>query len=248
MKKSILHESVKLGLGVEVSAIEDIRSRRNYRKLLLHKYGASILMIFFILLFTRLSFAENDGFNAIQMRAEKGDALAQEVLGLRYAAGDGVPVDKEKAFKWLSKAAAQGRPKSEYVLGRFYGSGDGVPVDRQKAVEWISKAAAQHDADASKWMDQYHQQEGQAEIDAPFKAVNDYFGCAEGWANKFMSSDATPEAIADGAIGKCTESRSQAVMLLMTAGLQRADEAMQQKEIELRRHIIGMVLEERIKK
>jgi TPR repeat protein len=41
--------------------------------------------------------------------AEQGDARAQETLGIRYAAGTGVPVDNVLAYMWLNLAAAQGR-------------------------------------------------------------------------------------------------------------------------------------------
>ena len=44
----------------------------------------------------------------IKKAAERGNAKAQNNLGLMYAQGEGVPEDDAKAYAWLSIAAAQG--------------------------------------------------------------------------------------------------------------------------------------------
>ena len=41
-------------------------------------------------------------------KAEQGDAEAQNVLGLMYSLGLGVPPDKHEAVKWYRRAAEQG--------------------------------------------------------------------------------------------------------------------------------------------
>ena len=41
-------------------------------------------------------------------RAEQGDALSQNNLGVMYDQGKGVPKDSQLAVKWYRKAAEQG--------------------------------------------------------------------------------------------------------------------------------------------
>src|SRR5271163_2241490 len=45
---------------------------------------------------------------SLHVRAENGNAIAQYNLGLAYAYGRGVPVDRTEAFVWLSLAVQQG--------------------------------------------------------------------------------------------------------------------------------------------
>src|SRR5580692_9857155 len=45
---------------------------------------------------------------SLHARAENGNAIAQYNLGLAYAYGRGVPVDRVEAFVWLSLAVEQG--------------------------------------------------------------------------------------------------------------------------------------------
>ena len=45
---------------------------------------------------------------SLHVKAENGNAVAQYNLGLAYATGRGIPVDREQAFVWLSLAAERG--------------------------------------------------------------------------------------------------------------------------------------------
>ena len=49
----------------------------------------------------------------IRVRAEAGDAEAQNRLITIYFLGEGVPRDKAEALKWHSKAAEQGKASSD---------------------------------------------------------------------------------------------------------------------------------------
>ena len=80
--------------------------------------------------------------------ANKGDAIAQNNLGLMYLQGQGVAKDDKTAFEWLSKAAKQNQSDAQNALGVIYEKGYGVPVDTTKAFEWYSKAAEQGDSTA----------------------------------------------------------------------------------------------------
>ncbi len=76
-------------------------------------------------------------------KAEKGDAVAQFLLGYNYVSGQGVPKDDAEAVKWFRKAADQGDAGAQDSLGRLYGNGQGVPKDETEAVKWFRKAAEQ---------------------------------------------------------------------------------------------------------
>ena len=65
--------------------------------------------------------------------AEAGDMKAQSRLAYFYIEGDGVPQDYEKAFYWVTKAAAQGCIYSEYNLGYLHWSGKGTLKDYEKS-------------------------------------------------------------------------------------------------------------------
>lgn len=73
--------------------------------------------------------------------AQRGDAYAQNELGLIYLKGVGVEKDYSKAFEMFSKAAAQGRNNAEQNLAAMYFNGWGVRQDNAKALEFLHKAA-----------------------------------------------------------------------------------------------------------
>jgi len=82
---------------------------------------------------------------AVRERANRGDAVAQFNLGLRYVKGHGVPQDYATARGWFEKAAAQGDRLAQSYLGFLYQTGRGVPQDYTQARQWYEKAAAQGD-------------------------------------------------------------------------------------------------------
>lgn len=73
--------------------------------------------------------------------AEQGNAIEWVDAGIRYAAGDGVPVDYKKALYLYQKAADKGVPEAQYNVGMMYFTGQGVPQDYQQAYGWFIKAA-----------------------------------------------------------------------------------------------------------
>ena len=84
----------------------------------------------------------------IKKKAEAGDAVAQNFLGVMYAKGAGTPKDNAEAVKWYRKAAEQGDAEAQYILGGMYAKGLGVPEDNAEAAKWYRKAADQGDAKA----------------------------------------------------------------------------------------------------
>ena len=75
--------------------------------------------------------------------ANQGDLKAQNLVGLIYDEGLGVPVDHLEAMKWFRKSANQGYDKAQCNLGRMYFNGRGVSRDYNEAAKWYNKAAEQ---------------------------------------------------------------------------------------------------------
>jgi S1-C subfamily serine protease len=76
-------------------------------------------------------------------KAEKGDAIAQQNLGVYYALGQGVTKDNVEAVRWYRKAAEQGLAEAQLDIGRCFSSGQGVTKDEIEAEKWYRKAANQ---------------------------------------------------------------------------------------------------------
>ena len=76
--------------------------------------------------------------------ADRGNALAQNYLGMMYSKGQGVPQDYAAAMTWYRKAAEQGSARAKNNLGIMYSLGQGVPQDYAAAMTWYRKAADQN--------------------------------------------------------------------------------------------------------
>ncbi|MCT7461342.1 sel1 repeat family protein [Aliarcobacter cryaerophilus] len=77
--------------------------------------------------------------------AKKGDAKAQNGLGVMYQNGLGVDKNYKKAFEWYEKAANQGDPIAQNNLGFMYENGYGVEQDYKRSRQWYEKAAEKGD-------------------------------------------------------------------------------------------------------
>ncbi len=75
--------------------------------------------------------------------AEKGDADAQNHLGLSYEHGYGVATDIALAIKWFRKAVDQGYSYAQNNLGVCYENGEGVTKDIYEAARLYRLAADQ---------------------------------------------------------------------------------------------------------
>lgn len=92
---------------------------------------------------------ETASFDQLRQMADRGDATAQNALGLRYATGDGVPLSESDAVRWFTRAAEQGNVAAQSKLGSIYFSGRGVPQDSTRAYFWMVVARLSGD-EASK--------------------------------------------------------------------------------------------------
>ena len=54
-----------------------------------------------------------------KVKAEAGDANAQNLLGVMYDVGFGVQEDDKEAVKWYRKAAAQGNKQAQKELNNL---------------------------------------------------------------------------------------------------------------------------------
>ena len=111
------------------------------------------------LLLGRAAVAQDQGFAAYEAgrfeealrlllpHAESDHARAQYVVGLMYAAGQGIEQSFYEAAKMYRKAAHQGHAGAQVNLGSLYEHcyGNG-PCNTEAAADWYRKAAAQGDA------------------------------------------------------------------------------------------------------
>jgi TPR repeat protein len=93
---------------------------------------------------------------ALNAKAEKGDADAQDGLGLLYANGQGIPQDYAEALKWFRKAAEQGNAQAQSTIGYLYANGQGVEQDYTEAAKWYRQAAEQGDAAAQLHLGEFY--------------------------------------------------------------------------------------------
>ena len=73
--------------------------------------------------------------------AEKGNPIAQFVLGTRYEQGECVDQDFPQAARWYRKAADQGDRDAQYRLGLMYLHGKGLEKDPLSACMWMEIAS-----------------------------------------------------------------------------------------------------------
>jgi TPR repeat protein len=76
-------------------------------------------------------------------RAEAGEVLAQNELGIRYRDGEDVDQDFPAAIAWFQKAAEQGETSAMLSLAVMYAAGQGVTQDYGPAFKWYRLAAEQ---------------------------------------------------------------------------------------------------------
>jgi TPR repeat protein len=85
---------------------------------------------------------------ALHDQAKQGFALAQFELGVCYANGDGVKVDKTEGAQLYGQATEQGHGQAQYNLASCYANGQGVKLDKAKAAQLWGQAAEQGHAGA----------------------------------------------------------------------------------------------------
>lgn len=76
----------------------------------------------------------------IRLKAYKGDAEAQFLMGMYYLKGEGVDSNPEIGVHWLRLSAMQDFRPAQRQLAECYSQGIGVDINEQAAEYWYQKA------------------------------------------------------------------------------------------------------------
>lgn len=79
----------------------------------------------------------------LEIAANAGDAMGQQILGTALAAGYGVPADPQAGLLWFQQSAEQGYASARYSLGMAHLWGEGTEVDPALAAQYFELAASQ---------------------------------------------------------------------------------------------------------
>lgn len=82
-------------------------------------------------------------FDQLMQLAPEEDIYVLNFVGSAYFWGDGVAVDREKAFGYYLTSAKKGNPETQYKIGNCYETGQGTAQNMQEALSWYRKSAAQ---------------------------------------------------------------------------------------------------------
>ena len=102
-------------------------------------HGASADVDAGIAAYKRRDFAT--AFAEFSATAKRDDPLSQNLLGIMYAEGLGVPRNDKLAVDWFFKAQTLGSFEATANLGRMYASGRGVPQSNSEALKHYREAA-----------------------------------------------------------------------------------------------------------
>lgn len=76
----------------------------------------------------------------------RDNAKAQYMLGLMYFHGQGVEIDRKKAYYWFTQAAGPAAPQANRILGIYAENGIIGPIDLKLALEKYEEAARCNDS------------------------------------------------------------------------------------------------------
>lgn len=82
-----------------------------------------------------------EAFREASTSAQAGNADGENVLGLCYCRGAGVPKDQSTGFKWYYAAAQQNQPEAATCVGISYSQGLDTPRDFALAAKWFRVGA-----------------------------------------------------------------------------------------------------------
>lgn len=117
----------------------------------------------------------------LEPAARAGNADAEELIGIMYAMGLGVPKDDERAFEWYLRSAMKGHAGAQSGVGWYYEIGRGVGLDLTRAYMWYTLSAIGGDPDAAISLEEVVKKMTKAEIDKALVLVSDY----KGWMYPF---------------------------------------------------------------
>ncbi len=83
----------------------------------------------------------------MQVLADKGQVNAKLEMAVRYATGNGVEKDEQKALT-IAKEMSPHNAQATYLVGASYATGMGVQKDDAEAMRWFERAARKSNANA----------------------------------------------------------------------------------------------------
>jgi len=84
-------------------------------------------------------------FQILKPLAEKGNADAQNLMGVMYILGLGTKKDPKTSFELFKASALQGHAVAQRNFGRMYFKGIGVAIDIDEGIRWYHLSAEQGD-------------------------------------------------------------------------------------------------------
>ena len=107
--------------------------------------------------------------------AQSGNAEAEELVGVMYAMGLGVPRDDRRAFEWYLRSAMKGHPGAQSGVGWYYEVGRGLPApDLVRAYAWYVLSAIGGDVDAEVSQEEVIKKMTPDQIRAAQDLIHDY--------------------------------------------------------------------------
>ena len=112
---------------------------------------------------------------ALWPAARSGNADAEELIGVMYAMGLGVPRDDVRAFEWYLRSSMKGHPGAQSGVGWYYEVGRGMPTpDLVRAYMWYTLSAIGGDPDAAISLEEVVKKMTAEEIEKAHTLVDDY--------------------------------------------------------------------------
>ena len=107
--------------------------------------------------------------------ARSGNADAEELIGVMYAMGLGVPQDDQRAFEWYLRSSMKGHPGAQSGVGWYYEVGRGIEKpDLVRAYMWYVLSAIGGDPDAAISQEEVVKKMTPAQIQKAHILIDDY--------------------------------------------------------------------------
>ncbi|PSL18447.1 tetratricopeptide repeat protein [Shimia abyssi] len=107
--------------------------------------------------------------------ARSGNAEAEELIGVMYALGLGVPRDDIRAFEWYLRSSLKGHAGAQSGIGWYYEVGRGMPApDLVRAYMWYTLSAIGGDPDAAISLEEVVKKMTKEQIEKAHILVDDY--------------------------------------------------------------------------
>lgn len=117
----------------------------------------------------------DEAYKALWPAARSGNAEAEELIGVMYAMGLGVPRDDQRAFEWYLRSAMKGHAGAQSGVGWYYEVGRGLPApDLVRAYMWYTLSAIGGDPDAAISLEDVVKKMSAEEIEKAHVLVGDY--------------------------------------------------------------------------